>query len=295
MSHPPIYVFDEHNEAFYYWHKAKSDGILGEPLDLFHLDAHDDMNRTEEFQKSVYGPVKPGEDSCLDYYADFVKTELDIANFIWPAVLTKIARNVYFVFPEWRRTKSIKRRMNISSAFGEGKIIKYNLEVDETTDPRFRKGYPDLTVFFYSQQKVENIPKNRRAILDIDFDYFACRDSVQNQFSYELETTENQFLQKEAFLGQKSLRFSGLEFQFSKKDGRHFVQVGPQKVKENVHLPEKEEIRAAVRNTFNVLRARRVRPAVITLCRSCLSGYCPADYTDFIESELRAALRDWLG
>lgn len=37
---------------------------------------------------------------------------------------------------------------------------------------------------------VDRMPKNRKVILDIDLDYFACRDSILNQMSYELEITE---------------------------------------------------------------------------------------------------------
>jgi len=93
----PVYVFDEHNEAFYFWCKAERNGFTDGPLDLLHVDAHDDMGRCNAFAKSLYFPDGTDNRDYLRYYRGFVKTELDIGNFILPAVLKKLIRNVYFV------------------------------------------------------------------------------------------------------------------------------------------------------------------------------------------------------
>jgi hypothetical protein len=60
--------------------------------------------------------------------------------------------------------------MNICSAFGEDKILKYNLMIGRDTDPRALKAYPDLTRFNYSMLPVDKVPRNRKVILDIDLD-----------------------------------------------------------------------------------------------------------------------------
>lgn len=285
----PIYTFDEHNEAFFFWQKAKHDGFIDLPLDLLHVDAHNDMGRREKFAKSVYFPNGSDRD-YLGYYREFAQTELDIASFILPAVLNKLIRNVYFVFPSWRNFKPKRRRMNICSAFGEGKILKYNLMIGGDTDPRALKAYPDLTRFNYSMLPVDKVPRNRKVILDIDLDFFACRDSIQNHMGYELEVTKDQFAAKDALLRDQTLRFSGVAFEFTERDGKYFARVSPRRGKDVSHLPSRQEIVAEIETVVNTLVAKKVKPAAVTICRSCVSGYCPREYAGFIEEELKRAL-----
>jgi len=195
----PLFIFDEHNEAFYYWHKARHDGYLNEPLDLFHIDAHSDMDRKSKLRRSIYHSNHQG-DKYLEHYEDISKNELGISNFILPAVLNGIIRNIYFIFPKWRGFKSGRKRINISSAFGEGKVLKFDLKIEKDTDPKVYKAFPDLTFVNYSMLEIDRIPKNRKAILDFDLDYFACNDSILNHMTYELEITRDQFTKA---VGQK--------------------------------------------------------------------------------------------
>jgi hypothetical protein len=290
MTRPPIYVFDEHNEAFAYWHKARHEGVLTDPLDLLHIDAHNDMSGPERFNKSLYCPYPMESADYAAYYADFAKSELSIANFIIPAVLQKLVRNVYFVFPEWRNFKARRKALNVSTVFGEGKVPKYNLKIGRHADPKVRLAYPDLVEFSYSMLPAERIPAGRRVILDIDFDYFACRDSIHNQMGYEIEVTEAQFRRQDALLQDKSLPFSGIKLQFVAKENGFFVRVAPRPGKEVSHLPGFDEIRAEIKSLVDTLRAKKIVPAAVTLCRSCVSGYCPEEYSRFIEGNLKEDL-----
>jgi len=287
----PLYGFDEHNEAFYFWHKAKYESYLDRPLDLFHIDAHNDIVRPGLFKKSIYFPGYP-QDDYLQYYKDFARNDLEIGNFILPAVLAGLVKNVYFIYPRWRRFKPIRKKLNISSAFGEGKVLKYGMDLKKSPDPKAAsKALPDLKYFDYRACGIEKIPKKRKVILDIDLDYFACRDSVSNRLSYELEITQEQFLDKKIFLNDKTLPFSGLDFTFQKKDKRYYCKITHKKVKDSSYLPAKEEIESEIDILVSTLQAKMIMPVVITICRSCISGYCPDDYHEFIERELKQKLK----
>jgi len=289
----PVYIFNEHNEAFYYWQRARIEGHLHKVVDLFHIDAHDDMAKPAQFKTPIHfrGPSEKAE---LDYYEKFARSELNIANFIFPAVLGGLLRNVYFVFPKWRKFKPARKFFSISSAFGEGKVLKYTIKPDATTSPMVKKAYPDLKRFHYFAMEAEKLPRYRQVILDIDMDYFSCRDSTQNHMAYELEITRQQFRNKGDFLADRTLPFSGFEFSFIEREGKCFVRIARKKGNELFHLPPEEEIEHEIDNLMTILMEKEIRPAVVTICRSCHSGYCPEEYSRFIEPRLVKKLQQLL-
>ncbi len=286
----PVNTLDEHNRAFYFWHKAKYEGCINEPLDLFHVDAHTDMGRAEKLNKSVYFPIN-SQDSYLKYYENIARNELHMASFIIPAVLNGLIRNVYFIYPKWRNLKPKRKKCNVCSAFGEGKILKHNMKINKNSDTRVFKAFPDLTYFNYSMHEVDKVPMNRKVILDVDLDYFACTDTILNHMSYELEITKGQFLKKGFFLNDETLQFSRLDFCFVQKNRKYYVRIAHKKVKGVSHLPRKEEIKSEIDTLVNTLLIKKTKPVVITICRSCISGYCPNNYYKFVETRLKKKIQ----
>jgi len=237
----PIYVFDEHNEAYYYWHKAKYEGYINEPLDLFHIDAHSDMMKTDCIQSSIYFP-EDSQVGYLEYYKNIAKNEFNIGNFIIPAILNGLIKNVYFIFPKWMECKPKRKKYNISSMFGEGKIFKHCLTINKNTNPKLFQVLPDFKQYNFSFLPIDRLPKARKVILDIDLDYFACSDSHNTN-----------------------------------KKGEH---------ESKSYLPSKLEIVSEIDRLITTLKIKKIRPLVVTISRSCVSGFCPKDYAEFIEPEL---------
>lgn len=286
----PRYLFDEHNEAFYFWHRARHEGLIEEPLDLFHLDGHSDMSSPRSFRKSLYYPIG-AKDTYLDYYEDFAENELEINNFIVPAVLTGVVRNVYFIYPAWRKLSPARKRLNISSAFGEGRILKYNVTREAgAAAAKISRALPDMKHFSYHALEIEAVPAKRRVILDIDLDYFACRDTTPGLIGYEMEITKEQFESRQVFTGGKSLLFSVMEVSFKEKDNKYYAEFGHRKPKELSHMPSPDEITAEIEKVASVLEKKKTLPVLITICRSSRSGYCPQDYIKFIEDQLTGRL-----
>lgn len=289
----PLYVFDEHHEAFYYWHKARREGFIPRALDLYHIDAHPDAGFPGPFKRSIYGgdhSAQGGE----EFYWDFAREELGIDRFILPAILTNIVRHFYFIYPRWRKIRPARKKTTISSVFGEGKILKQGIQVGRGSDPRVRKAYPDLKTYLYSMQQIDRVPQERKVLLDIDLDYFACIDSITNHLSYSLEITRREYLSRRAFFAQPSLPFSGLNFSFSRRKGKYYAKVAHRPQKENAHLPPMEEIEGEIAHLIANLKVKNIIPAVITICRSAISGFCPRDQAQLIEQKLIHSLRGWL-
>ncbi len=285
-----IYVFDEHNEAFFFWYKARKEASIGGPMDLLHVDAHADMAIPSNLAVSLYAPEGLTESEELEYYRRFVRNHLEISDFILPAVLKGLVRNVYFVSPAWRNHKIERRKMNVCSFFGEGKILKSGLRRGELSNPQALRAFPDLRVFRFDGIPLERVPRNREFILDFDLDFFACRDSPTNQLSYRLEITAEQYRARGDFLKDRTLPFSEVEFVFTEENGRAFVRISPRKREERAYLPARSEVVAAIEHVVASLAEKRIRPSVVTVCRSCFSGYTPPEYVGFIETELKRAL-----
>jgi len=288
----PVYRFDEHNEAYFYWQKARLEGILKVPLDLFHVDAHSDMARPFAFRTPLHLSASDKVDP-LDYFRTFTREELSIADFIYPGILGGLVKNVHFIYPEWRKYKQRREKIQIASVFGEGKIIKYPAWLARDTHKKsVAKALPDLKTFSYLSRPVGRMPRKRKVILDIDLDYFACRDSVQNNWEYRIEITREQYLNRDAFLSDGTIPFSRLEFSFQQDDQRYSVVISFRKTKDLVHLPDKDEIERDVDTLVNTMVERGIKPILITLCRSRISGYCPAEYGGPIEAILLKKLAD---
>ncbi|MBM4273961.1 MAG: hypothetical protein FJ134_05815 [Deltaproteobacteria bacterium] len=283
----PVYVFDEHNEAYYYWHEAKYGGYINEPLDLFHIDAHSDMMKIDCIQTSIYFP-NDSQVSYLEYYKNIAKNEFNIGNFIIPAILNGLVKNVYFIFPKWKNYKAKRMKYNVSSMFGEGKLFKHCLTINKDKDHKLFQALPDFKYYNYFFLPIDSVPKARKVILDIDLDYFACGDSNPSHMIFELEITEEQFDKQEIFLQDETLKIAGLDFRFIEKNERFYAHIANKREKDESksYLPLKPEIVFEIDRLITTLKVRKIRPLVVTISRSCVSGFCPKDYAEFIENEL---------
>jgi len=240
--------------------------------------------------ESLYIQNRSNTDS-VEFYQRFASKQLTIDNFIVPAILSGVVRNVYFVYPKWRKFKPFRKKQSIASAFGEGKVLKPGVKINQKNRMQLQKAYPDLTSFYYITGPAEQLPKKRRVILDIDLDYFACRDSITNQMSYELEVTREQFDQKDLFFQNKNLPYSGIVVTFSQRDNRCFARIEPRKIPEQIHFPPLEEIEREIDSLIRILIEKQNKPVLVTVCRSCDSGYCPREKADFIEPILMKKLK----
>lgn len=77
----PVFVFDNHNHAFYFWHASAQELKITEPLLLIHIDQHKDAR----IPASLLPPTDAQDTKLLFEYTNFT---LNVGNFIPPAIKT---------------------------------------------------------------------------------------------------------------------------------------------------------------------------------------------------------------
>lgn len=146
-------LVNDHHEAFYWWWKFNLRNAT-----LFHVDAHDDMRSA-----NVDFKLRSAED-----YA-----QLNIANFICPAIYHGIVSSIYWLNPHAEERK-LQYFRKPTSNFSEREVIlreqnyKYGWGSDEDEERIKDSVWEDVPTADVS------IPRDLPLILDIDLDAFCC-------------------------------------------------------------------------------------------------------------------------
>ncbi len=72
----PVYIFDNHNHAFFFWNLEASLGRFKKEIKLIHIDQHKDSRK----------PKKHPPAADLNTIFNYTNTELNVGNFIAPAL-----------------------------------------------------------------------------------------------------------------------------------------------------------------------------------------------------------------
>lgn len=85
-----VYVFDNHNHAFSFWHLEYIRGNIAKGAHVIHVDAHRDTRIPESNLSAEYS----ADESKIFEYANSV---LNVGNFIPPAIATGLVKDVTFI------------------------------------------------------------------------------------------------------------------------------------------------------------------------------------------------------
>ncbi|GCC53237.1 hypothetical protein SanaruYs_34800 [Chryseotalea sanaruensis] len=278
----PIYIVEEHHEAFYVWHYAIKHKLINRTDNtLIHIDEHSDM-------------ASPNLDTAirtvntdLKRISDFVYRELNIASFIIPSIYQKIFNKVYWIRQKHNKTNQRSINLYVRSFKRNGKklssgrmslLLKSNSERSSVED--------DAIKYRFYKQHIYQLGKLGNVVLDIDLDYFSCiQDPLKKEF--QIEITEKEY---HRFLSSQYHRIRFFDFgkvQVERKGGRFYFILNRMKQNYKSHLKVKRNIIIArLDETIAKIREQKIRPSIITICRSRFSGYTPDDQWEFIEKEL---------
>ncbi len=144
----PVYVVDNHNHAFYFWHYAAAKGEIGYGLPLIHVDQHKDARLPARW-------LSAEESRNSDAVFNYTNTVLNVGNFV-PAAL---------------RTGVISGVINVTSQkeMDEFRLPLAPPDVDPSTAPAdsaiFPKYILDLDMDFFAPEMDYIKPENKIALI----------------------------------------------------------------------------------------------------------------------------------
>jgi hypothetical protein len=166
MNHPttgkPIVVVDNHNHVFYFWHEARSKGIIQNGATLIHIDQHKDMR-----EPSSYLTKSDADD--MEKVFDYTNSVLNVGNYISPAMRDGLVGKVIQITGEKelmeytpeRATPVLPIILNVDLDFWapEMDYINRKLKIDRTKEWMARADFITIATspFFIGQERAINI------------------------------------------------------------------------------------------------------------------------------------------
>lgn len=278
MKTTPLYIVEEHHEAYFVWGHAMMHGQLPPSGNaLLHVDEHSDLSL------AAFRTSARERKSDAAGLAAFTYHELGIASFILPAVYQGMFDEVCWVHP--RVAQGRLNRLQISSFNGDEINLQMSPAHAQAEGPAGdRRGFD-----FRLHPVTQPYTSERSVVLDIDIDFFSSDERAK---SCQLEVTREEFEKFHRDRYHMLRLMPNKAARATAEDGRYFIEVTSSHP-EPVVLPPPTAAQIVERiGTFiEFLKTSAVAPVIIIVCRSRFSGFTPADQWEFIEATLLDGLR----
>lgn len=282
MKELNVYIIEEHHEAYFIWKYALSLGLINPKNNvLLHFDEHSDMATP-----TLNIPLKHLNGDLTDIL-DWTYKELNIANFIIPALHESLFDKVYWIKQFHPKPNAEGHKMYVRSHNGQGERL---ITKEESLLEGFKDDIPDLlnTISRYRYYKchVDDLTSINDVCLDIDLDYFSCnQDPLKKELRIEISKSEYEEFIKNPYHRMNFYEFGRVDA--CEENGKYFFVLNGYvyKFKSPIKV-EEEEILKRIDAVADVLKSKDIQPQIITICRSRFSGYTPDDQWQFIEEHL---------
>lgn len=275
MKRIPLFVVEEHMEAFFIWNYARSkQWIASANNTLLHVDEHSDMD-TPVLRASVNAI-----NGNLQKLYNFTYNELGIGNFILPTIYQGLFDKAYWIRRKHSKYQPAHEKIVIYSYNQNGKLFFLaHSGIDISTKPDAK------CASHYLNTIADEFPKSDLVVLDIDLDYFSSSISIMNNSKIEITRDEYESYRKNKY---HFLRISGaFKTKVTDENGRYYVHYDykPEPIPEQATATE-AQILKRINGFAEFLKKNAIRPQIIDICRSRFSGYTPEHQWQFIEKNL---------
>jgi hypothetical protein len=281
MKPIPLFLHEEHHEAFLIWHYAIQRGLLPAQQNvLLHVDSHSDMG-----QPLLRTAIHQFPHTLADI-AQFTYNELNIGTFILPAIYQGIFQTIYWLQPKAGKLQTAQKYVRTHKQAGQYFIVG----PDFSPWPH-NKPWQDRVCFTQHVISLETpVPAMPSVVLDIDLDFFSCEFFIDAAAKVEITPQEAERFQQNRYHPLRLHNHCMLEVH----DHRFYlvlnVNSGGQ-IETSAKLSE-EAIVQRIDRFGAFLRDNKITPTLIDVCRSRFSGYTPGDQWEWIEQRLCAKLRE---
>jgi hypothetical protein len=278
----PLFVIEEHHEAYFIWNYGYFNGFIS-PFGntLLHVDSHDDMVIAR-----LNSSIDELQDDLNKIYT-YGYQKFGIASFIIPAIYRGIINNYTFLC-KYDAYSGKKTDHYIASHRSEGKFFKSG-EINPLLRMQLESDNNECGQYqFYSYQEIglaSQFTTSQPLILDIDLDYFSCDNSLSSAET-KIEITA------EAYHEFKNNKYHPLRIMpaaalsVSQDADRYYLYYNEWQEEQDLKKVPFATIDKRIDRFIDFLKNNSLRPGLIDICRSRLSGYTPIDQWQYIEGKL---------
>jgi hypothetical protein len=280
----PTWIVEEHHEAFFVWQQAVCDGMIPETGNLLlHVDEHADMALPW-----LSTPLREALTSRAAL-ARLTRDELGIADFILPSMyLGTIAEACWLRRGHGQGPEQTTFHLASPNNAGHQLVLEKSAFAAGLLDPKGRRTARLTRITTKSDMPERPGDGADSLLLDIDLDYFHSDDHAAETTQIQITAQEYEAFHADPY---HRVRFLGGRIRAEQR-GEEFWYVisGHTDIKKVVF--DATTVASRIENFASWLRDQRIFPQLITICRSCHSGYVPPQHGPWIEATLLAALRE---
>ena len=293
MNGIPIFLMDEHRDAYYLWHRMIDRGdIPAKGGYLLHVDHHDDLESAGYNWDLTQMPQNAREALA------FTDQCLGIADFIIPAVWEGTFGTVH-ILKELVPVEITQTEESVSLMKGSRQILVHNAQQTGKESAgtgsgqtfgsapwlirRDRERDENQVKFVLRRGGLEPWDRYPESglVLDVDLDYFCWDDSLSSVPPQQIEITKQAY---EEFRSDRNHPFRILAssgFAVKEEDGRHWLYL--QQFYPPEPLPDDETVCRRMDRLLSYFARVGLKPCAIDICRSNRSGYLPAAKAQYVE------------
>jgi len=284
----PVYIMEEHKEAFFCWHYMIHSGEIGATGNiLVHVDDHTDMTPDDYCFNVADFPI------TLERAKEIAYEQVGIGDFIAPALFQNLFSTVVNIDAD-------NSAVNGDKTIFLRAVNRNNLMIIDENNPNDIQRHineivsgerKDCCYFRYISGGLCNYPvlNGQDVILDVDLDYFASDDSLGTSDPQYVEITKEYYDAVKANTYHPVRNFAKFSFYFIEASG-HYYMVRPHR-----HIFKRPILLNIYRRLdlfFNWLKNREFGILAIDICRSRLSGYLPRYLFPWLEEEFLRRLSE---